>query len=49
MKNPPSLTGLFKDLALQMVRLDFGEAQVDWTACHIEYAFDSEKFERRLW
>ena len=36
------------DLALQMVRLDFGEAQADWTARHIEYAFDSDNFQRRL-
>ena len=36
------------DLALQMVRLDFGEAQADWTARHIEYAFESDNFQRRL-
>ena len=36
------------DLALQMVRLDFGDAQADWTARHMEYAFDSDNFQRRL-
>jgi transcriptional regulator GlxA family with amidase domain len=36
------------DLALQMVRLDFGDDQAEWTARHMEYAFDSEAFQRRL-
>ena len=36
------------DLALQMVRLDFGDAQADWTARHMEYAFDSDNFQRRI-
>ena len=36
------------DLALQMVRLDFGDLQANWTARHMEYAFDSDNFQRRL-
>ena len=36
------------DLALQMVRLDFGDVQADWTARHMEYAFDSDNFQRRI-
>ena len=36
------------DLALQMVRLDFGDPQANWTARHMEYAFDSDNFQRRL-
>ena len=36
------------DLALQMVRLDFGELQANWTARYMEYAFDSDNFQRRL-
>ena len=35
------------DLALQMVRLDFGDLQANWTARHMEYAFDSDNFQRR--
>ena len=36
------------DLALQMVRLDFGDLQANWTARYMEYAFDSDNFQRRL-
>ena len=36
------------DLALQMVRLDFGDPQANWTARHMEYAFDRDNFQRRL-
>ena len=36
------------DLALQMVRLDFGDLQANWTARHMEYAFDSDNFQRRI-
>ena len=36
------------DLALQMVRLDFGDLQANWTARHMEYAFDSDNFQRRF-
>ena len=36
------------DLALQMVRLDFGDLQANWTARHMEYVFDSDNFQRRL-
>jgi len=36
------------DLALQMVRLDFGDLQANWTARHMEYAFDRDNFQRRL-
>ena len=36
------------DLALQMVRLDFGDLQANWTARHMEYAFDSDNFHRRI-
>ena len=36
------------DLALQMVRLDFGDPQANWTARHMEYAFDKDNFQRRL-
>lgn len=35
------------DLALQMVRLDFGDEQARWTARHMEYAFDADNFARR--
>ena len=36
------------DLALQMVRLDFGDLQANWTARHVEYAFDSDNYQRRI-
>ncbi len=36
------------DLALQMVRLDFGDAQAEWTARHMEYNFVPTDFARRL-
>ncbi|MBH30958.1 MAG: AraC family transcriptional regulator [Candidatus Marinimicrobia bacterium] len=36
------------DLALQMVRLDFGDAQAEWTARHMEYSFVPDDFTRRL-
>ena len=36
------------DLALQMVRLDFGDLQANWTARHMEYVFDSDNFQRRF-
>ena len=36
------------DLALQMVGLDFGDEQAEWTAQHMEYAYEANNFERRL-
>jgi transcriptional regulator GlxA family with amidase domain len=36
------------DLALQMVRIDFGDAQAQWTARHMEYSFVPDDFSRRL-
>lgn len=36
------------DLALQMVRLDFGDDQAQWTASHMEYNFSPNDFTRKI-
>lgn len=36
------------DLALQMVRIDYGDDQAQWTARHMEYNFEVDDFKRRV-